>query len=113
VACLGLFGLTIYSTTQKAKEIGIRKVLGASTGHIVGILSKDFVILYAISLLFAIPISWYAMSSWLDDFAYRISMGWELFFISSLITFLIAMLTMSGRTVMTALSNPVKSLRSE
>jgi len=113
VACLGLFGLTIYSTAQKEKEIGIRKVLGASTTQLIGILSKDFLVLFGIALVVSIPIAWYVMSSWLEDFAYRISLSWELFLVAAIITFVIAMLTMSGRTIITALANPVNALKNE
>lgn len=113
VACLGLFGLTVYSTAQRAKEIGIRKVLGAPVIQIVALLSKDFMTLFASSLIISIPLSWYMMSSWLDSFAYRISMGWELFLIAAVITLLISLLTISWKTVSTALANPVKSLRDE
>ena len=113
VACLGLFGLTIYSTAQRNKEIGVRKVLGASTGRIVALLSKDFLILFVIALAIAIPLSWYVMNSWLDGFAYRITIGFEVFAISSVITLLIAFITMSFKTVNAALANPVESLRDE
>ncbi len=113
VACLGLFGLTVYSTAQRAKEIGIRKVLGAPVFQIVALLSKDFMTLFVTSLIISIPLSWYLMSSWLDGFAYRISMGWELFAIAVVITLMISLLTISWKTVSTALANPVKSLRDE
>ncbi|MEQ9301177.1 MAG: ABC transporter permease [Cyclobacteriaceae bacterium] len=113
VACLGLFGLTVYSTAQRAKEIGIRKVLGAPVFQIVALLSKDFMMLFITSLIISIPLSWYLMSSWLDSFAYRISMGWQLFAIAAVITLLISLLTISWKTVSTALANPVKSLRDE
>lgn len=113
IACLGLFGLTVYSTAQRAKEIGIRKVLGAPIFQIVALLSKDFITLFVISLIISIPLSWYLMSSWLDGFAYRISMGWELFAIAALVTLLISLLTISWKTVSTALANPVQSLKDE
>lgn len=113
VACLGLFGLTIYSTAQRNKEIGVRKVLGASTGRIITLLSTDFIKLFIIALIIAIPFSWYVMNSWLDGFAYRISLGFEVFAISALITLLVAFITMSFKTVNAALSNPVESLRDE
>jgi putative ABC transport system permease protein len=113
VACLGLFGLTVYSTAQRTKEIGIRKVLGAPTFHIVSLLSKDFITLFIISLIVSIPVSWYVMSSWLDSFAYRVSMGWELFVMAALITLTVALFTMGWKTVATALANPVMSLRDE
>ncbi len=113
VACLGLFGLTIYSTAQRTKEIGVRKVLGASTATIVTILSKDFILLFGISLVLSIPFSWYVMNEWLSDFAYRIAVGWEVFAFAALITLLISILTMSIKTISAANSNPVETLRDE
>ncbi|MEP0985697.1 ABC transporter permease [Ekhidna sp.] len=113
VACLGLFGLTIYSTAQRNKEIGVRKVLGASTGRIIALLSKDFIRLYIIALAIAIPFSWYLMNNWLDGFAYRIPLGYEVFVISAAITLIVAFVTMSFKTVSAALANPVESLRDE
>lgn len=113
VACLGLFGLTIYSTAQRNKEIGVRKVLGASISHIVAILSKDFLVLFIIALFIAVPLSWYVMNSWLDGFAYRITLGFGVFAISSVITLAVAFITMSFKTVNAALANPVDSLRDE
>lgn len=113
VACLGLFGLTIYSTAQRNKEIGVRKVLGASTGRIITLLSKDFLVLFVIALIIAVPLSWYVMNSWLDGFAYRISLGFEVFAISALATLLVAFITMSFKTINAALANPVDSLRDE
>jgi putative ABC transport system permease protein len=113
VACLGLFGLTIYSTTQRNKEIGVRKVLGASTSSIVAMLSKDFISLFVISLVIAVPLSWYVMNNWLEGFAYRISLGFEVFAIAAVITLLIALLTMSFKTVKAARANPVDSLKTE
>ncbi|MFT4738035.1 MAG: putative ABC transport system permease protein [Cyclobacteriaceae bacterium] len=113
VACLGLFGLTIYSTAQRNKEIGIRKVIGASTVSIVTLLSKDFVLLFIVSLAISVPLSWFIMNSWLDGFAYRISLGIEVYVTAALITLLVAFLTMSFKTVKAALANPVDSLKSE
>ena len=113
VACLGLFGLTIYSTNQRAKEIGIRKVLGASTRTIVTILSYDFVKLFLIALIIAIPISIYVMNNWLQAFAYRIEMGWEVFALAAFATLGISLITMSFKTVSAARSNPVDILKDE
>lgn len=113
VACLGLFGLTIYSTAQRNKEIGVRKVIGASTSSIVALLSKDFISLFIISLVISVPLSWYVMNNWLDGFAYRISLGFEVYAIAAAITLLVAFLTMSFKTVKAALANPVDSLKSE
>jgi len=113
VACLGLFGLTIYSTAQRNKEIGVRKVLGASTGRIVALLSQDFIKLFTIAMVVAIPFSWYIMNRWLDGFAYRISLGFGVFAFSAFVTLIIAFITMSFKTVNAALTNPVESLRDE
>ncbi|MEP5614430.1 MAG: ABC transporter permease [Cyclobacteriaceae bacterium] len=113
VACLGLFGLTIYSTSQRTKEIGIRKVLGSSAHRIVSMLSLDFIKLFLVALVIAIPASWFTMQSWLDGFAYRISIGWEIFLIAAIVTLLISLTTMSFRTIKAALSNPIDALRNE
>lgn len=113
VACLGLFGLTIYSTAQRNKEIGVRKVFGASTVRIVTLLSKDFLVLFAVSLLISIPLSWYVMNSWLDGFAYRITLGFELFALAASVTLMVAFATMSFKTVNAALANPVDALRDQ
>lgn len=113
VACLGLFGLTVYSTAQRNKEIGVRKVLGASVGRIIALLSKDFLGLFVISLVVAVPLSWYVMNSWLDGFAYRISLGVEVFAFSALITLIVAFITMSFKTVSAATANPVDALKDE
>ena len=85
IACLGLFGLSAFAITQRIKEIGVRKVLGASTGSIVGLLSKDFLKLVAIAAIIAFPVAWYAMHSWLQDFAYRINMPWWIFILAAII----------------------------
>ena len=113
VACLGLFGLTIYSTTQRQKEIGVRKVLGASMQSLVAMLSKDFIKLFLIAMVFAVPVAWYAMNAWLDGFAYRIDMSWQVFALAAVGTLMISLLTMSFKTVSAALANPVESLRDE
>ncbi len=113
VACLGLFGLTIYSTAQRNKEIGVRKVLGASTGRIIALLSKDFIILFIIALAISIPLSAYVMNSWLNGFAYRIPLGFEVFAVAAFITLIVAFITMSFKTVSAALSNPVEALKDE
>ena len=113
IACLGLLGLTIYSTAQRAKEIGIRKVLGASVGQIVSLLSMSFVKLFLIALVLAVPISWYVMNQWLQNFAYSISIGWGVFAMAAIITLLISLITMSFKTVSVAVANPVKSLKDE
>ncbi|MBS1935823.1 MAG: ABC transporter permease, partial [Bacteroidetes bacterium] len=113
IACIGLFGLATYSTLQRTKEIGIRKVLGAGTDNIVFILSKDFLRLVIIASLVAFPISWWAMNSWLRNFAYRINISWWIFFAAGLIAAIIAFATISFQTIKAAMASPVKSLRSE
>jgi ABC-type antimicrobial peptide transport system permease subunit len=113
VSCLGLFGLSIYTIGQRIKEIGIRKVLGASVSSIVALLSKDFLKLVLIAILIATPIAWYAMHRWLEDFAYKIDIGWWVFLISGSLVIIIALLTISFQSMRAALMNPVKSLRTE
>ncbi|QHT69981.1 ABC transporter permease [Rhodocytophaga rosea] len=113
ISCLGLFGLTTFLAEAKTKEMGIRKVLGASVGNITLLLSKDFFKLIVLAFAIALPISWYMMHQWLENFAYRVTIGIEVFLIAGMITLLIAFLTVSFRAIKAALMNPVKSLRSE
>lgn len=113
IACLGLFGLSAFAISQRIKEIGIRKVLGANIPSIVTLLSKDFLKLVIISAVIAFPIAWYAMKSWLQDFAYRINMPWWMFIIACIVATLIALLTIGFQAVKAAVANPVKSLRAE
>jgi putative ABC transport system permease protein len=113
IACLGLFGLSAFAITQRIKEIGIRKVLGANTSSIVQLLSKDFLKLVAIAAVIAFPIAWYAMHNWLNDFAYRTGIPWWIFAVAGLLAALVALLTISFQAVKAALANPVKSLRNE
>jgi len=113
IACSGLLGLSSYNVVQRAKEIGIRKVLGASTETIVLLLSKDFIKLILVSLLISLPIGWYVMHEWLKDYAYRISISWWIFIISGIFAVFIALCTVSFQAVKAALANPVKSLRTE
>ncbi|MEQ9425785.1 MAG: FtsX-like permease family protein [Cyclobacteriaceae bacterium] len=113
IASLGLFGLASYTAQQRTKEFGIRKVLGASVAQIVGLLTKQYAILVAIAFVIAAPIGWYAMSQWLDSFAYRIDLGIGVFALAGLAAFLIAILTVSYRSLIAARTNPVKSLRNE
>ncbi|HHH50100.1 MAG TPA: FtsX-like permease family protein, partial [Saprospiraceae bacterium] len=113
IACLGLFGLTSFTAEQRTKEIGVRKVLGASVGGIVGLLSKDFLKLVLISLVIAIPISKYAVDNWLQDFAYRVDLGWGVFAIAGIVVLVIAFITISFQSMKTALSNPLDALRME
>ena len=113
IACLGLFGLAAFTAEQRTKEIGVRKVLGASVGSIVALLSKDFLKLVLIAIVIASPIAWYAMNRWLQDFAYKITIEWWVFALAGLLAVGIALLTVSFQSIRAALMNPVKSLRSE
>jgi putative ABC transport system permease protein len=113
IACLGLFGLSAFAISQRIKEIGIRKVLGANVSGIVGLLSKDFLVLVGISAVLAFPVAWWAMNNWLRDFAYRINIQWWVFVAAGLTAALIAFLTVSFQAVKAGLSNPVKALRTE
>jgi putative ABC transport system permease protein len=113
IASIGLFGLSLYSTRQRIKEIGIRKVLGAPITSIVGLLSRDFLKLILISALIAFPVAWWAMNNWLQDFAYRVTISWVLFLIAGLGVLLMALLTVSINAIKAAIANPVKSLRTE
>jgi putative ABC transport system permease protein len=113
IACLGLFGLSAFTITQRVKEIGVRKVLGASVPQIVIELSKDFLKLVLIATIIAFPIAWYSMSKWLLDFAFRINISWWIFLIAGVLALLIAFATISFQSIKAALANPVKSLRSE
>jgi len=113
IACLGLFGLAAFAAEQRTKEIGVRKVLGASVGSIVLMLSRDFLKLVLASIVIATPIAWYAMSRWLHDFAYRVDIHWWVFALAGLLAMVIALLTVSFQSVKAALMNPVNSLRSE
>ncbi len=113
VSCLGLFGLTAFTAEQRTKEIGIRKVLGASVASIVTLLSKDFLKLVCIALVIASPIAWYAMNQWLQNFAYKTSFAWWMPAIAGLVSVCIALLTISFQSIKAALANPVKSLRNE
>jgi putative ABC transport system permease protein len=113
ISCMGLYGLSIFVAERKVKEIGIRKVLGASIPGIVGMLSKDFIKLVAISFVLAVPIGWYVMDKWLEGFAYKIELGITVFFLAGAVAFLIAWITIGFESVKAALGNPVKALRSE
>ncbi|GAB4021878.1 ABC transporter permease [Spirosoma koreense] len=113
ICCLGLYGLVSFVVTQRTKEIGVRKVLGASVTSIVTLLSKDFLKLVLIAIILASPIAWWAMQQWLQDFAYRIDMAWWIFALAGTLAVGIALLTVSFQSVKAALMNPVKSLRSE
>jgi len=113
IACLGLFGLSAFTISQRIKEIGVRKVLGADTSGIVALLSKDFLKLVLVAALIAFPIAWFAMHNWLKDFAYRVSISAWIFIAAGLAALAIALITVSFQAIKAALSNPVKALRSE
>ncbi len=113
ISCMGLLGLAIFTTRNRIKEIGVRKVLGASVGQIVAILSKDFVRLVLLASFIAIPIAWWTMNKWLEDFAYKTEVNWFVFAISTLFMMGIALITLSFQTIRAASANPVESLRTE
>jgi putative ABC transport system permease protein len=113
IACLGLYGLISYTTSQKTKEIGVRKVLGATAGSISVMLSKGFLKLVILAFVITTPVAWLIMSKWLQDFAYRIEISWWMFASAGLIVLLIAITTVSLRVIKAAKVNPVKSLRTE
>lgn len=113
ISCLGLFGLATYMAENRIKEIGVRKVLGASVANITALLSKDFLTLVIISFLIASPIAWWAMSHWLSSYTYRISIEWWVFASAGLLSILIAVITVSYQSIKAAIANPVKSLRTE
>jgi putative ABC transport system permease protein len=113
IGCLGLFGLVTYAAEQRIKEIGIRKVLGASVSGIVAMLSKDFAKLIFIASLIAFPIAWWAMHKWLQSFAYRITISWWIFIVAGFTALVIALVTVSFQAIRAAIANPVKSLRTE
>jgi putative ABC transport system permease protein len=113
ISCLGLFGLAAFSAEQRQKEIGIRKVLGASVAGVVGLLSKEFILLVGIAFVLATPLAWWAMHKWLDAFAYKIPISWWMFAIAGVMSIVIALITVSFQAIKAALANPVKSLRSE
>ena len=113
ISCLGLFGLAAYMAERRTKEIGIRKVLGASVSGIAGLLSKDFIRLVLLSALIAFPAAWWTMNNWLQNYQYRISISWWVFILSGTIAMFIAVATISWQAVKAAIANPVKSLRTE
>ena len=113
ISCLGLFGLTAFSAEQRSKEIGIRKVLGASVSGIVQLLSRDFIKLVSISFVIASPIAWWAMNKWLQAFVYKVNIAWWMFALAGLAAILIALVTVSFQAFKAALANPVKSLKTE
>jgi ABC-type antimicrobial peptide transport system permease subunit len=113
ISCLGLLGLAMFTSEQRTKEIGIRKVLGASELNIFGMLSKDFLELVALAILIASPLAWLLMNNWLKEYAYRTNIAWWIFAIAGLAALLVALLTVSFQALKSAHANPVNSLRSE
>ena len=113
ISCLGLFGLAAYTAERRRKEIGIRKVLGASVTSVTALLSKDFLVLVVISCAIAFPLAYYKMSLWLKDYQYHIDIQWWVFAAAGIMAVIIAVITISFQSIKAALANPVKSLRSE
>jgi ABC-type antimicrobial peptide transport system permease subunit len=113
ISCLGLLGLVIYTTTQRTKEVGVRKVLGASVSQIVSLISKDFILLVLFAFLIATPVAWIGMNRWLQNFAFRTEISWWIFLSGAAIMIVIALLTLGFQTIKAAIANPVKSLRTE
>ena len=113
IGCLGLFGMSSFAATRRTKEIGIRKVLGATANEIVRLLSKEIIILIMLSSVLAYPVAWYAMSNWLETFAFRVHFNWFIPLIVTCGTSLLAIVTVSYQSIKAALANPVKSLRYE
>jgi hypothetical protein len=113
ISCMGLFALAAFTAERRTKEIGVRKVLGASISGIIGLLSKDFVVIVGIGIEIASPLAWYVMQQWLQNFAYRIDIQWWFFVVAGLIAMSIALITVSIQAIRAALVNPVKSLKSE
>jgi hypothetical protein len=113
ISCLGLFGLAAFATQKRTKEIGVRKVLGASEAGIVALLSKDFIRLVAFALIIAFPVAGWLMNKWLQGFTYRVSLTWWTYALAGLIALLVALITVSYQSIKAATSNPIKSLRTE
>jgi putative ABC transport system permease protein len=113
ISCLGLFGLAAYTAERRIKEIGIRKVLGASVSGLAGLLSKDFLKLVGLSCIIAFPVAWFFINNWLRSYEYRVTINWLIFLISGVVAIVIALATVSFQAIKAALMNPVRSLRSE
>jgi hypothetical protein len=113
VACLGLFGLATFTTEQRLREVGVRKVLGASVASIVKLLSRDFLTLVAFAVIISVPLGWWAIGRWLENFAYRIDLEWWMFIMAGIVAIAIASFTISFQSISAARTNPAKTLRSE
>ncbi|MBK8191691.1 MAG: FtsX-like permease family protein [Lewinellaceae bacterium] len=113
IACLGLFGIATFTVSRRTKEIGIRKVMGAGVGGVVGMLSRDFMLLVGIAFVLATPVAWWAMHNWLGNFAYHVPLDWWVFPVAGALAAAVAFLTVGVQCVKAALANPVESLRSE
>jgi len=113
ISCLGLLGLISLMTVKRIKEIGIRKVLGATVTNIVALISKDFIKLIALAVLISTPFAWWAMHKWLQSFAYRIEINWWIFALTGVLAIIIALITIGFQAIKAALANPVESLRAE
>src|SRR3546814_8981417 len=113
MSCLGLLGLVMFTSEQRTKEIGIRKVLGASTTSVFSLLSKEFLKPVVIALLISIPIAWLAMDKWLQGYAYRVDINWWMFLLAGALAIVIALITVSFQVIRAAIANPVTSLRTE
>jgi putative ABC transport system permease protein len=113
VSCIGLLGLIMLSIEQRTKEIGVRKVLGAAISRIVVLISKEFIILIAIAFVVSVPVAWYFINKWLENFAYRINIEWWMFALAGILVIAIALITMSFQAIKAAVANPAKSLRTE
>jgi ABC-type antimicrobial peptide transport system permease subunit len=113
IGCLGLLGLVIFMSNQRTKEIGIRKVLGASVTQIIALLSKDFIRLVALAFVIAVPVAWWVMSKWLQNFAYHTGLSWWVFIISGIVMLAVALIILCIRAGRAAMANPVEALRSE
>ena len=113
ISCIGLFGLVMFTAEKRTKEIGIRKVLGASVANITILLTRDFVLLVIIALFLAVPVAWIFINKWLQDFAYRINIAWWVFIVAGGVAALVTLVTISFQAIKAAMANPVKSLRTE
>ena len=113
ISCLGLFGLATFSAQRRTKEIGIRKVMGASILQISTLISKEFLILVLVAICLACPLGWWLMNAWLQDFAYRTQISWEVYGIAAMLTIIIALSTITYQAIKAAMMNPVKSLKVE